>query len=97
MCRRICYTLFGLMEFSILDIEGHSNIYKVWPVGIRRRIIENQQFGAILGVFCKKTWFIFRFFFENRPKSTKIASNSTMNLNWPDFANIKTVQDFEIP
>ena len=33
---------------------------------------------------------------QNRPKSPKIVPISTMNLNWPDFANIKTAQLFEI-
>ena len=40
------------------------DIYKVWPVGIRRHILENRRFGAILGGFCKKTWSIFRFFWK---------------------------------
>ena len=52
------------------------DIYKVWPVGIRRHILENRRFGAILGGFCKKNMVDFSFFSkiaQNRPKSPKIA------------------------
>ena len=46
-------------NFKILD---NFDIGKVRQIRIRRHILENRRFGAILGGFCKKTWSIFHFF-----------------------------------
>ena len=49
------------------------DISKVRQIRIRRHILENRLFRAILGGFRKKKVADFSLFCENRPKSPKIA------------------------
>ena len=75
------------------------HISKVRQIRIRRHILENRRFRAILGRFRKKkTRPIFRFFAKiarNRPKSHKIAYFFLTDSKRRDFEDSKTPGLFE--